>query len=150
MPKYRLLTNNELKEFEKEFVSFLVVNGIEPERWEQIKAEDQPSVDKIIELFSDVILESVLRNVKFIEIKSKRYVQAIQCLPDKMIAVALEDKGDENEKSGSEEERENSLSLYRSEKNYALTRELEIFDLLQKGYVISNGDLFRKLDQAGH
>lgn len=150
MPKYRLLTNNELKEFEKEFVSFLVVNGIEPERWEQIKAEDQPSVDKIIELFSDVILESVLRNVKFIEIKSKRYVQAIQCLPDKMIAVALEDKGDENEKSGSEEERENSLSLYRSEKNYALTRELEIFDMLQKGYVISNGDLFRKLDQAGH
>lgn len=150
MPKYRLLTNNELKEFEKEFVSFLVVNGIEPERWEQIKTEDQASVDKIIELFSDVILESVLRNVKFIEIKSKRYVQAIQCLPDKMIAVALEDKGDENEKSGSEEERENSLSLYRSEKNYALTRELEIFDMLQKGYVISNGDLFRKLDQAGH
>ncbi|MBK8925758.1 MAG: hypothetical protein IPM74_07570 [Crocinitomicaceae bacterium] len=150
MPKYRLLTNNEQKEFEKEFVSFLVVNGIEPERWEQIKAEDQPSVDKIIELFSDVILESVLRNVKFIEIKSKRYVQAIQCLPDKMIAVALEDKGDENQKSGSEEERENSLSLYRSEKNYALTRELEIFDMLQKGYVISNGDLFRKLDQAGH
>ncbi|MBK7129324.1 MAG: hypothetical protein IPH66_08195 [Crocinitomicaceae bacterium] len=150
MPKYRLLTNNEQKEFEKEFVSFLVVNGIEPERWEQIKAEDQPSVDKIIELFSDVILESVLRNVKFIEIKSKRYVQAIQCLPDKMIAVALEDKGDENQKSSSEEERENSLSLYRSEKNYALTRELEIFDMLQKGYVISNGDLFRKLDQAGH
>lgn len=148
MPKYRLLTKDELHTFEKEFVQFLVVNGIEPEKWEYIKENDVPSMDKIIELFSDVILESVLRKVNFIEIRSKKYVQAIQCLSDKMISIALEDSAADAEKTGAEEQRENSLSIYKSEKNYAGVRETEIFELLQKGYQISDGDLFKKLQLA--
>ncbi|MBI3135339.1 MAG: hypothetical protein HYZ14_11750 [Bacteroidetes bacterium] len=148
MPKYRLLTKEELYEFEKEFVEFLVVNGIEPEKWQYIKENDLQSAEKIIELFSDVILESVLRNVKFIELKSKKYVHAIQCLTDKMVSIALEDSAPDNQKSGAEEQRENSLSIYKSEKTYSEKRETEIFDLLQKGYQISDGDLFKKLQLA--
>lgn len=148
MPKYRLLTIDELKEFEKEFVDFLVVNGIEPEKWEELKENDPSSVDKIIELFSDVILESVLRKVNFIQLKSKKYVHAIQCLGDKMISIALEDSAPESEKSGAEDKRENSLSIYKSEKAYVENREKEIFDLIQKGYQISDGDLFKKLQLA--
>ena len=148
MPKYRLLTKEELHEFEKEFVDFLVVNGIEPERWQLLKEDDPQSVEKIIELFSDVILESVLRKVKFIQIKSKKYVQAIQCLDDKMISIALEDAAADHEKAGAEDQRESGLSIYKSEKAYAQAREAEIFDLLQKAYQISDGDLFKKLQLA--
>lgn len=148
MPKYRLLNSEELQEFQKEFIEFLVVNGIEPEKWEYIKENDTASVDKIIELFSDVILESVLRKVNFIEIRSKKYVHAIQCLSDKMICIALEDSKSDDEKSGSEDQKENSLSIYKTEKKYTETREKEIFDLIEKGYKISDGDLFKKLQLA--
>jgi hypothetical protein len=148
MPKYRLLTIEELKEFEKEFVDFLVVNGIEPQKWIELKENDQDSVNKIIELFSDVILESVLRKVEFIQLKSKKYVHAIQCLSDKMVSIALEDSAKDSEKSGDESKREDSLSIYKSEKKYLESREKEIFDLIQKGYLISDGDLFKKLQLA--
>jgi len=148
MPKYRLLSNDELQQFEKEFIEFLVVNGIEPDKWEKIKENDQTSVDKIIELFSDVILESVLRNIKFIQIKSRSYVQAIECLPDKMISIAIED---EKFKQKSEEKKpsESSLNLFKTEREYVGTRELDLFNLLQKGYEISDGTLFAKLQAAG-
>ncbi len=148
MPKYRLLTSEELQEFQKEFIDFLVVNGIEPEKWEYIKENDPSSVDKIIELFSDVILESVLRKVNFVEIRSKKYVQAIQCLSDKMISIALEDSKSDKEKSGAEDQLENSLSIFKTEKKYTESREKEIFDLIEKGYKISDGDLFKKLQLA--
>lgn len=148
MPKYRLLTKEELREFEKEFVDFLIVNGIEPEKWQQLKEDDQESVDKIIELFSDVILESVLRRVNYLQFKSKKYVHAIQCLPDKMISIALEDTANDTEKSGDENQRENSLSIYKSEKEYSKNREMEIFEFIQKGYVISDGTLYNTLLSA--
>lgn len=148
MPKYRLLTSEELQEFQKEFIDFLVVNGIEPEKWEYIKENDPSSVDKIIELFSDVILESVLRKVNFVEIRSKKYVQAIQCLPDKMISIALEDSKSDKDKSGAEDQLENSLSIFKTEKKYTESREKEIFDMIEKGYKISDGDLFKKLQLA--
>lgn len=148
MPKYRLLTSEELNEFEKEFVDFLVVNGIEPEKWVYLKENDPESVDKIIELFSDVILESVLRRVNHLEMRTSRYVQAIHCLPDKMISIALQDEEGDKTASGSENKREDSLSLFSSEQEYKEDREVEIFNLLQKGYSISNGELFKKLQAA--
>ena len=66
---------------------------------------------------------------EFIQIKSKKYVQAIQCLADKMITIALEDKVEDDLKTGSEEHRENSLSIYKAEKTYTPNREAEIFTL---------------------
>jgi len=149
MPKYRLLSNDELQQFEKEFIEFLVVNGIEPDRWGKIKENDQASVDKIIELFSDVILESVLRNIKFIQIKSRSYVQAIQCLEDRMISIAIED---EKFKSTAKEKEttESSLNLFKTERAYIGNRETDLFDMLQKGYEISDGTLFAKLQAAGN
>lgn len=147
MPKYRILTIEELNHFEKEFIEFLVVNGIEPAKWEELKAAKSDSVAKIIELFSDVILESVLRNVKFIELKSEAYVQAIQCLPDKMISIALQAGGNANDASTLQEEKK-EMSLYKAERFYNGSREADIFEMIERGYVISNGDLFKKLQLA--
>jgi hypothetical protein len=147
MPKYRILTLDELNHFDKEFIEFLVVNGIEPEKWEALKLDKSENVDKIIELFSDVILESVLRNIKFIELKSEAYVQAIQCLPDKMISIALQAGGKSDDKSELGEEKK-EMSLFKSERFYNGSREADLFEMIERGYVISNGDLFKKLQLA--
>jgi hypothetical protein len=149
MPKYRLLTAEELEQFQKEFIEFLVVNGIEPGRWERLKETDPSSVDKIIELFSDVILESVLRKIKFIQIKSTAYVQAIHCLDEKMISIAIEDSTKRERKDGEGSPQEaGGLSLYKSERFYNGSREHDLFEMLQRGYEISDGELFNKLQMA--
>ena len=41
MPKYRLLTQDELNELEHEFINYLVLNGITAEDWEDIKKSKQ-------------------------------------------------------------------------------------------------------------
>ena len=40
MAKYRLLSSDELKALEKEFVEYLVVNGITADEWERLKKEE--------------------------------------------------------------------------------------------------------------
>ena len=52
MPKYRLLTLEELQELEKEFVEYLVLNGITADDWEKIKKENPSSARHIIELLN--------------------------------------------------------------------------------------------------
>ena len=39
MVKYRALTHEELESMEKEFIDFLVLNGITGEDWEKLKNE---------------------------------------------------------------------------------------------------------------
>ena len=48
--KYRRLTIEELQNLEKEFISFLVVNGIPSEDWEQIKKDEAKSQGLILSL----------------------------------------------------------------------------------------------------
>ena len=52
-PKYRELTTLELKELEKEFIDYLIVNGITADDWVKIKEEQQEKAEDIITLFSD-------------------------------------------------------------------------------------------------
>jgi hypothetical protein len=47
MAKYRLLTLEELKSMEKEFVDFLVLNGIPGEDWVKLKDTDPDRAEGI-------------------------------------------------------------------------------------------------------
>lgn len=148
MAKYRNLTTEELKTFEKEFVEYLIVNGIVAEDWERIKVEETDKAEKIIDLFSDVIFEGVMRKVAFMEIRTKGYVQAIQCLQDKMIMVVLtanDESIDLSNFNGNVTYTAEQVSLHQGEKKYDKQREIELFDLTEKGYQISEGSLFKSL-----
>ena len=46
--KYERLSKNELEELEKEFVDFLVVNGITAQDWVAIKENEPLNADEII------------------------------------------------------------------------------------------------------
>lgn len=65
--KYARLSPSDLKDFEKEFIEFLVINGITADEWESIKASSSEKTEAIIEQFSDVVWESTLRKHTFIE-----------------------------------------------------------------------------------
>lgn len=150
MPKYRLLTQDELKELEQEFIKYLVVNGITAEDWENIKKNDQARALKVLELFSDVVFEGVMRKIKFLDNKSPQSIKSFQCLADKIVLVGLEVSKTPNLLDVKQfqqvlDQSPNDVKVYNTEKKYSKTRELELFDMIDKGCEISEGILFKNL-----
>ena len=149
MAKYRLLTSQELKLFEKEFIEYLVVNGIAADDWKRIKEEEQEKANKIIDLFSDVVFEQVTRMIKVVEKLDAAVIQYIQCLEDKMELIAIKRKKEEIDLSSLnlDQIKFEDVDLIKGSKPYIQAREIEVFNLIVKGYQPSNEDQWNDLSQ---
>jgi hypothetical protein len=152
MPTYRLLTLEELTELEKEFVEYLVLNGITAEDWVKMKTKDKEGAERIIELFSDVVFEGIMRNVIFLEYRAGNFIHAFQCLADKLVLVAMESEDDSAVNfldpafiEASTINPPDKLIIRTTSKPYSKTRERELFDMIQAGCTISDGGLFKAL-----
>jgi hypothetical protein len=152
MPKYRHLTKDELAELEKEFVEYLILNGVGADDWVKIKEQDKPKAEKFLELFSDVVFESVLRKIKFLEYREKNSLQVFQCLPEHLVVVSMTaDKSEEVDftdpqfLSRATVEPPASLKVLTATKSYKKEREAELFEMLQIGCVITDDKLFKTL-----
>lgn len=150
--KYRELTSSELKELEKEFIDYLIVNGITADGWVRIKEEEKEKAENIITLFSDVVLEGVLRKVKFLEFRSKSDVKAFQCLEQKIVLVGMTTDNPEidftDEAFFSKPVSKKGIKVYTTEKAYTGSRELELFQMIQSGCQISDGQSFKAISLA--
>jgi len=152
LPKYRLLTKDQLVELEQDFIQYLVLNGIAANDWVKIKADSPSHAQKIIELFSDVVYEQILRKTKFIKLVQKHSIRCFQCLEKKMILMgvnlpedSLGDFTDPEFLTISMQHPPSELKVFTAENNYSKDRELEIFDWLRKGAIITEGGLFKTI-----
>lgn len=150
--KYRKLTLDELQSLEKEFIDYLVVNTITADDWVKIKKETPQKAEQIIELFSDIVFDRVLQKTRFMEYRSKKELFTYQCLEDKIVLVGLSaspgsnvDFSDPEYIEKAVEQPDSGVKIFTTEKLYTKERELEIFDMLQKGCEISDGRLFKIL-----
>ena len=152
MAKYRVLSTEELQSLEKEFVEYLVVNGITATEWDQLKKDDTSKADRIIELFSDVVFESVMRKVDFLEYRSPKEVRAFQCLPEKIILASM--TADPNSETDFTDPKfvqaaatnlNTSIKVFTTEKAYGKQREIELFNLTMAGCEVSDGTLFKAI-----
>ena len=151
--KYRRLSEKELVAFEKEFVNFLVVNGITAEDWVKIKANELEKTETLLDLFSDVILEGTLRKIQFLELQSTAYYQSIFFGRDKMVTVVLSRK-DKNrtmlDENLSLETMLNSsdYEIFKGQKDFTKEREMEVFEMTKKGFLIGDGTFFKLVMNA--
>jgi len=151
MPKFRTLTAQELEPLEKEFIDFLVVNGIVAADWETMKSEAPNKANRMIELFSDVVFEGIFRKVNFLDFESPNRLMAFQCLDEKMVLVAMEATNGQDLTSPAFHAqalagKADGLKVYTTEKAYSKERELELFEMTQQGCTISkSGELFKSL-----
>ncbi len=144
--KYRQLNQDELKEFEKEFIEFLVINGITADEWVNLKAKHKEKAEAIIYKFSDVIFESILRKVNYLEHISPKSIKCFQCLKDEIRLVGVDaSKQSSIDFKNNTPTTFNDLEVYTSTKKYNKQREVEIFNLINAGAQISDGELFKKL-----
>ena len=155
MPKFRLLGHEELKEFEKEFIDYLIVNGITGEDWTRIKEVRPKEAIKIMDIFSDVIFEAVMRKIEFLEIRTSKEVQTFQCNKTKLVMVGMKiDPATEIDFMIPEDIEKamqappGNIEVYTASREYTLEREQELFAMTENGARITDGKLFKALSLA--
>jgi hypothetical protein len=154
MPKYRLLTKEELQGLEKEFVEYLVVNGIAAEDWEKMKIETPNSAQRIVDLFSDVVFEKILRNVQFLEIHQKLSIRTFRCGAEEIEMITMEAEDEDTDFrdpsfiANAMVNPPKDLLIYKTKKPYTSNREEEIFKMIENGCLVSNGNLHKTLTIA--
>jgi glutaredoxin 2 len=151
MPLYRELTIEELKHFEQEFKEFLAVNGIDSKLWIEIKKTDNNKVNELIAAFSDVIYNSVLMKMEYVEFATENDIKYFHYEKDQAELIGLESNSvsflDNNTVLKAIEEKKASIKAYRTIKKYTQTRETELFAMIKNGCQPSDGKMFKVLEK---
>lgn len=158
MPKYRLLTEEELKQLEGVFINFLAANSITATDWEKIKTQDLEKMRSLIEQFSDVVFEKTLSNVELLEKRLKHKLLMYKFSDNDITLLGLEIIGDSPMDFRKEFNISQLADLFNDEKlNISFIigtkpmfedRKKEIFDLMESGAMISqNNELFAALEK---
>ncbi|NNE26010.1 MAG: hypothetical protein HKN09_04145 [Saprospiraceae bacterium] len=153
MAKYRLLTDEELKSFEKEFIQYLVVNGIDADAWEKLKEEDKDKANEIIDLFSDVIFENLMRKTKYILRLQGQFIFSFCYDEDKASLLIAEYGGKEEigfkdleELKQFVDQNKDLFTVSMQSKSYEGNREEEVFKLLDGGCIVDRIGIYDKLN----
>ncbi|PKR81379.1 hypothetical protein CW751_04805 [Brumimicrobium salinarum] len=148
--KYTRLSLQDLKDLEKEFIDFLAVNGIPADEWERLKAEEKDTVEGIIDQFSDVVWEGVLRKTKRVEHRRKDKLTICRIKNDELQTLVIK-TDDENIDLTQPEEIEKLLAhpknfKIRLQQDAVLKNASEqYFELLKVGFYISKNEAYDQL-----
>jgi hypothetical protein len=152
MPKYRHLSFEELQELEKEFIDFLVLNSITADEWVKMKREKPEKAASLLELFSDVVFESITRKIQFLELRTPKELISCQCLEDKLVIVGMrapaKSNADFTDQSYIQQAFLNpptELKVYTTSKKYTNDRQADLFAMTEAGYTITDGKVFKTL-----
>jgi len=151
--KYRILTGEELSLLENDLKQFLIVNHVYKEEWAEMNARDPELAARMIELFSDNVLQIVYEKVRFLEHRSVDSCFVFQCHPKKLELIAIQKKADSEVDLSTPESihealsrKADQLTFFRHEKPYVKERELEIHQMLEQGCVNSTESFWNALE----
>ena len=152
MAKYRTLTLKELESMEKEFVDFLVLNGITGDDWEKLKIEKPENAEGICEAFSDVVFTKILKQCRYVESHTPKHIVAVFCDKKEMHLQGLEapkdssiDFTDAQQFEQLKSKPPEGIQKLTSQKSYVENREMEIWKMLNSGFFISDQKLYMTL-----
>lgn len=146
--KYRQLTKEQFEGLADEFAHFLASQTIDVQEWNQIKKERPNVAEDEMNVFSDVVWDDVLSKTNYIEHFSKTSVNLFKCDAGEMHRIAIKITWDINllEQKGFEwlmqNPMDNSVEIFKGSKPYSAERNVEVFDLIEKGSAISKGEIF--------
>ncbi len=146
--KYRLLTKEQFEALHQEFALFLATQKIDAKEWDALKQNKPEVVDEELAIFSDLVWEDVLSKTHYIEHFSRDSVNFFHCDETEIhrIYVKVHKEIDLLEQAGFEWLLHNpsdaQVELFTGSKPYDGERNLEIFDLIEKGGSLSKGELY--------
>lgn len=151
--KYRQLTKEQFESLHEDFSRFLATQSIDVIEWGQIKKEKPKVAEEEMNVFSDVVWDDVLTKTNYIEHFSKTSVNLFKCDEKEIHRIAIKISWDINllEQKGFEwlmkNPMDNSVEIFKGSKPYNSERNIEIFDLIEKGSSISKGEIFQYFNQ---
>ncbi len=153
--KYRMLNQEERQIFDEDFKAFLITNGIHAEEWVEMNAKNPDKAIKLVELFSDIVLEKVYQKIEFIEFRSIDSCLVFQCASDNMNLISIVSMDKENVDLSKPESihealinKVNKLEVFKTTKLYNNLRELEIHKMIEQGCVNSSKDFWEALEKV--
>ena len=151
--KYARLTKEQLEELHPEFITFLATQSIDKKEWEELK-ENKPEVaEQEIDVFSDMIWERALTNVRFIDHFSKDYIFLFKCIEKTVFSYVINSTSNNINfltKEGitwlSENMSSDEVVIQKGKKDISQDRNGSLFEIIKQGGLISKGELFNKLE----
>ncbi|RZS90703.1 DUF6495 family protein [Aquimarina brevivitae] len=147
--KYKRLSKEQLEELHQEFITFLATQSITAEEWEDIKKNKPQVAEEEIDVFSDLVWDSVLSKAEYLEHFSPNQMHLFKLEEEgmKLIAIKIDYPDiDITTREGYEWLRNNLMDekvlFYNSKKEYSSDPNADRFDLILKGANITKGELF--------
>jgi len=152
--KYRQLSKEQFEALHKEFAHFLASQQIDVKEWVKIKEEQPKVADEELNLFSDVVWDDALTKTNYLEHFSKTNINLFKCEKKLISRIVVQISKDDFDFFNSadynwfiDNTNDPSIQFLKGAKKYTKERNLELFDLVEKGSVISDGKLYESLFQ---
>jgi hypothetical protein len=146
--KYTRLTKEQFEELHLEFARFLASQNIDKAEWEQLKTEKPEVAEQELDVFSDLVWEGALNQTEYLEHFSKNHIFLFRFFENEAQSVvisALDNSLDFLSKEGivwlSGNLTSDKIEI-RKGKKVLQDRNVEIFNLIRQGALISKGELF--------
>lgn len=151
--KYTRLTKEQLEALHIEFATFLASQSITAEEWEKLKIEKPQVAEEELDVFSDMIWEETLNKVNYLENWSEQQVFLFHFKENNihLIAVKVTNQSvnlitEEGLHWLEKNIAEDTVEIFEAEKNYTLESNLEKFNFIKEGAIISEGAFYTTLN----
>jgi hypothetical protein len=146
--KYRQLTKEQFERLHEEFARFLASQSIDAKEWKELKDEKPQVAEDEMNVFSDIVWDDVLTKTAYLEHFSPKMVNLFKCDENEIHRIVVTVDKDINllEQEGFEwlmkNPNDEKIEFFTGTKEYDKERNIEIFDLIEKGSSVSKGELF--------
>jgi hypothetical protein len=151
--KYARLTKEQFDELHAEFASFLATQAIDKGEWDSLKINKPEVAEQELDVFSDLIWEGVLTRAEYLEHFSKNHIFLFKCFEKDVQSIVLKSLVPETDfltKEGLQWLSDNmfteNIEMKVGKKVFTDDRNGSIFELIQQGAFLSDGQLFTQIN----
>jgi hypothetical protein len=151
--KYTRLTKEQFEELTQEFTNFLATQAIDKAEWDKIKTDTPEVAEQELDVFSDLIWEGVLARAEYLEHFSKNHIFLFQSFDTHVQSIVLKSLVPEVDfltKEGLQWLSDNmfteTIEMKMGKKEFTEERNLSIFQLIQQGSFLSDGQLYQQIN----
>lgn len=150
--KYKQLTKEQFEELHEEFAQFLATQQIDATEWDIIKKDKPEIAEEELNLFSDVVWEDVLNRTKYLEHFSEQSLNLFKCDAKEILRIVVQVTKPKFDFFNNDDYQwfinntnDDSIQFFKGTKGYDKERNIDLFDLIQKGSVICDDRLFESV-----
>jgi len=151
--KYARLTKEQFDELHAEFANFLATQTIDKAEWDSIKINKPEVAEQELDVFSDLIWEGVLSRAEYLEHFSRNHIFLFKCFEKDVQSIVLKSLIPETDfltKDGLQWLSDNmfteNIEMKVGKKVFTEDRNASIFELIQQGAFLSDGQLFTQIN----